>query len=283
MEIKIKEEFILGKNLKQSLCEDRIFKGNRFISVIDGATSKDKKDFNGHSGGWQAARLVEEALQHIEDHSLFLKQDSEYDICEFIRQQFIPFYKKYDIDFENEPTKRIIASCIIYDSFTKKLIMVGDCQAILKENLNETLISNEKEMDDVTSNARSLYLQILIKSGKETIESLMENDLGRAYIEPLLKEQLRFQNQNIQYGYECFDGTAIPHNMIKIINVSNVEKIILSSDGYPQLFSTLQESEAYLKELLIEDPLLFKKYRSTKGLMNGLHSFDDRSYISFNT
>jgi glycerophosphoryl diester phosphodiesterase len=278
----IKEQFILGKNKDQNLCEDRIFVGERFVSIIDGATSKDKKDFNGHSGGWQAARLVEEALFNIENENLFNNEGSEYDICEYIRASFIPFYKEYDIDFKNEPTKRIIASCVIYDSLYKKLIMVGDCQAILiKKNNEQEIILNEKEMDEVTSNARSLYLEILIKSGKETVESLMINDLGRKYIEVLLKEQLRFQNQEIQYGYECFDGTAIPQSMIKITDVSNIEELVLSSDGYPELFDNLAQSENYLKELLIEDPLLYFKYRTTKGLMKGLNSFDDRSYISF--
>ena len=69
--------------------------------------------------------------------------------------------------------------------------------------------------------------------------------------------------------------------MISVYKVLDNSQIILSSDGYPQLFETLKESEEYLFTVLKEDPLLYKKYKSTKGFMKGQNSFDDRAFISF--
>jgi len=57
------------------------------------------------------------------------------------------------------------------------------------------------------------------------------------------------------------------------------ESLILASDGYPKLFSTLHESENYLRFILKEDPLCYKLYKSTKGLKKGAVSFDDRAFI----
>ena len=54
---------------------------------------------------------------------------------------------------------------------------------------------------------------------------------------------------------------------------------MLASDGYPYLKDTLEASEQALQEVLQEDPLLFRKYKATKGLQIGNRSFDDRAYI----
>lgn len=277
--MKIIEEFIEGKNKNPNLCEDKIYKGNRFISIIDGATSKSKKRFEGKSGGLCAAEIVFKSLELIENNMSLLTDPIQ--ICDFIRKQFISFYNKHNINYIEEPTSRIVASSVIYDNSTKKIFFIGDCLAILKNNSKEILLENSKEIDDITSNTRSLYIASLLKRKEFSVESLRKEDLGRDYIEPLLKEQLRFQNKNIMYGYGCFDGTPIPKNFINIFNVKPNTNIILSSDGYPKLFSNLNDSEIYLKSVLSEDPLLYKIYKTTKGYMTDQNSFDDRSYISF--
>jgi glycerophosphoryl diester phosphodiesterase len=59
------------------------------------------------------------------------------------------------------------------------------------------------------------------------------------------------------------------------------DRIILASDGYPELFDTLEETERYLFQMLTKDPLCIHELRGTKGVRPGNQSFDDRSYISF--
>lgn len=278
------EEFIEGKHPDQSRCEDMIYKGERFIAVVDGATSKDKRTFDGKTSGRVAAEIVCQALSDIE--RVRSELNTPFDICDNIRKAFVPFYAKHDIDYINEPTKRAIASVVIYDSRNRKLFFVGDCQAqlvLVGEDAPLTL-TNEKEIDYITSRARSLYIETLIKSGQATEEALIEQDLGREFIEPLLKHQMVFQNTEGLYAYECFDGTPVPLNRIKIVDldkVSNLDKIILASDGYPIVRQTLEATERELHGLLKEDPLCYKKNFGAKGLVKGNYSFDDRSYISF--
>ena len=42
---------------------------------------------------------------------------------------------------------------------------------------------------------------------------------------------------------------------------------------------TLEGSEQALQEILRDDPLLFRQYKSTKGMKEGDISFDDRTYV----
>lgn len=281
--VDIIESFILGKNKNQLLCEDKIFIGRRFIAIIDGATSSNNQIFDGDSSGLSAAKIIHKSLSKIEEGNLFTQQNSEYKICNYITQQFNSFYLNHNIDYKKNPTQRIVASTIIYDSLEHKIIMVGDCQALALGDPNiELKLVNEKKIDSITSNTRSLFISTLIELNNATVESLLEFDLGRQYIEPLLKNQLSFQNKECLYGYGCFDGIDIPRQLIEIIQLEkNINKIILCSDGYPSVFKTLKESEQYLRQLKISDPLLYQIHKSTKGFMNNQNSFDDRAYISF--
>ena len=113
----------------------------------------------------------------------------------------------------------------------------------------------------------------------------------------LLRMQTRLQNSphKCEFSYYTIDGfewegfpsesesgdcSQIPG--LLIIPVSDpLAEIVLASDGYPRLFPSLAETEAFLAKLLEEDPLCYKQYRSTKGRYAGNISFDDRAYLRF--
>ena len=57
---------------------------------------------------------------------------------------------------------------------------------------------------------------------------------------------------------------AVYMKQVNIFSVGDAEEVVLSSDGYPHLYSTLRESECYLADILEKDPLcmrLYKKYK----------------------
>ena len=58
-------------------------------------------------------------------------------------------------------------------------------------------------------------------------------------------------------------------------------EIVLASDGYPELFATLAQSEAHLQTVNAKDPLCFRENKGTKGIAPQNDSFDDRAYIRF--
>lgn len=85
--------------------------------------------------------------------------------------------------------------------------------------------------------------------------------------------------QNISYA--VIDGFEIPTDKVKILRAGR--EVVLASDGYPLLASTLDESEKLLHEQLKNDPLCINSFKATKGLMKGNVSFDDRAYVRFLT
>ena len=155
--------------------------------------------------------------------------------------------------------------------------MVGDCQCLL----DQTLLQNKKDIDTITANARSLFLESEIVQGK-SIEALQQEDTGRAYILPLLERQMSFQNTPSagQYWFAVIDGFHVPDEGICVYPLpADISTIVVASDGYPYLKESLEASEQALQEILRDDPLLFRLYKATKGMSAGKRSFDDRAYV----
>ena len=76
------------------------------------------------------------------------------------------------------------------------------------------------------------------------------------------------------------DGFHVPDEGIRVLSFpENVETVVLASDGYPYLKDTLIASEQALQELLQDDPMLFRKYKTTKSIQQDNLSFDDRAYL----
>lgn len=110
----------------------------------------------------------------------------------------------------------------------------------------------------------------------------MSNDPGRNFIYRFLQQQAILQNnpdKNQPYSFPVFDGFPINMHQVRIFSIGNHTQIVLSSDGYPCLFPTLRESECYLMNILENDPLCMRQYKSTKGIKKGNCSFDDRAYL----
>jgi glycerophosphoryl diester phosphodiesterase len=114
------------------------------------------------------------------------------------------------------------------------------------------------------------------------LEQLRENDTGRAFILPLLQEHTLFQNNSTApaYWFPAVDGFTIPDAGIIITSIpESVTSIVLATDGYPVLQDTLKDTERILQEILQKDPLVFHEYKSTKGMLKGYVSFDDRTFV----
>ena len=133
------------------------------------------------------------------------------------------------------------ASVIIYNNVTKQIISYGDCQGM-------------------------------------SLTELAANDLGRAAIQENLMLQFSFENKIGEFGYAVLNGMGIEPSLVRVYQVCEGDEIILASDGYPVLASSLAESEAILQHVLLDDPMCFRIYHCTKGIKTGNVSFDDRAY-----
>lgn len=266
------ERFMVAK--KSGECEDEIVVTDDFVAVIDGLTSKSNFQLDQMTTGQLAAKLVKKTIEQYPRH--ITRQQAIEKLTEVIYNFYV------DIDMVDQAfettTERLSVCVIIFSAYHQEIWMIGDCQCLLDHKHYE----NPKKVDTITAEARSLFVASELKNGK-TINDLMENDLSREYILPLIKRGAAYQNCHTddQYSYAVIDGFRVDERDIKIIKTTNVKEIVLASDGYPMIFPTLSETENYLKQVLEDDPLCYKIFKSTKGLLKGNVSFDDRSYIRF--
>lgn len=198
--------------------------------------------------------------------------------CEEITEHIKSVYRKEGICYDRlrlHPEERLTASAVIYSAFHKQIWMIGDCQCLI----DGTLHDNPKPQERLCAERRAAFNKQALANGL-TVEDIRMNDGGRRLIIPLIIEYSKQQN----ISYPVIDGFDIPKDKVKIINTDNGKhEIVLASDGYPFLRPTLKESEQALREQLSKDPLCIDTFKATKGLIHGNCSFDDRSYIRFET
>jgi hypothetical protein len=267
------EQFLVAKTGHAETCEDELVITPHFVAVIDGATSKTERRWDGLTGGRMAAQLIKAAFAHLEP-DVTARQ-----AVNMLTSAIHTRYKQDDLleTVQADPTQRMVASFVAFSLTRHEIWMVGDCQCLL----NQQLVTNGKAIDAITANARSMFLETEIARGK-TLAELLQNDTGREFIRPLLERQMTFQNNPAagQYWFAVIDGFMVPDDGVHVFSLpAATQSIVLASDGYPFLQDTLEASEQALQALLQDDPLLFRMYKSTKGIRQGNFSFDDRTYV----
>ncbi len=268
--IRVEEKQLIGKRPDQRLCEDGIFVGEHFAAVVDGVTSKGVRRWrDGLSGGGLAKEIVLETLAampaDVSCETFFDKLDKALrDACG-------------DIISENEPQERPRACVAAYSRYHREIWLLGDCAFMV----NGRLFTNGKPIDDILSGLRAMVIEEALKKGM-TEQEIAANDVGRAAIAPFFRTQFSFENDPRSYfGYGVLNGQGVAHDLIIRHAVAPGDTVVLASDGYPVLCDTLAESEARLAELLAKDPLCFRANRTSKGVLPGNRSFDDRAYLKF--
>lgn len=271
--MKIIKKYMMSMTGDLNDCEDKIVITDDFISVIDGVTSKRKKTWKGKTSGQIAAQAISQAIKSSDKSSVLL------DIVKRTNKLLQKWYKENNITINSDIELRATASFVIYSVHYNELWFIGDCQALV----NNVHYKNDVLIDQSISVARSIYLHTELAKGKK-VKDLQLNDTGREFISPLLNRQHYFQNTELStdYSYTIVDGFSNDLITAKKVELPNQNlTITLASDGYPELHEQFDRTEERLKEILDNDPLLIKEYKSTKGLMTGNASYDDRSFIKF--
>jgi hypothetical protein len=268
----IEQQVVAGKGTIEN-CEDTIVVTNNFVCVIDGVTSKSKRLWDGHTTGWMAAHILSETVTFLP------AEITCYEAIERLASAITNYYHNNNVfeEMRDNLVQRFSATLVLYSAYHSEVWMVGDCQCMMDGILHEHL----KLVDQIMSDARALYLHTELRKGK-SITDLMEHDTGRAFIQPFLDNQQLFQNYTGEspYAYGVIDGFATPQHTIKVVPVEEgTRSLVLASDGYPELKPTLAESEAALRFILDNDPLCIHLFKSTKGLVKGQASLDDRAYV----
>ncbi len=270
------EQFIQSKTGLPETCEDGIVMTMHHVAVIDGATNKSGLTFSSSSPGRMAMQLASESI------AAFPPGIHAEDAIEVINSRIQNWYQTEGILelVRDLPPSRCTASLVIYSNCRRELWFLGDCQAIA----NGQSYQFSKEIDRVLSDLRSLLIHAQLAQGM-TESQLQEQDSSRERLMEFLKLQSLFQNSphTNEFTYHVIDGltSGLGQQVIVVPVAENTNEIVLCSDGYPNVFPTLAQCEADLAEVLAQDPLCYKRFRSTKGWYKGNLSFDDRSYIRF--
>lgn len=265
--MRVIEAFLQGKRTNQGLCEDGFIVTPHFAAVVDGSTSK----VPGHHGGRVAMLTVLAALQTLPPAA-----NKE----EMLRHLTLSLAAKNEPSARYEAQYRHTCSAAIYSRIRRCVWLVGDCQC----RFGERSYTNKKTVDRVLSQVRGDILRYLLAHGHSS-DDLRSDDIGRRLILGQLREQTNFQNDACSlnpFRYPVLDGTDVDPTLVPEISIPiYIKECILSSDGYPQLLSSLTETEQALRNLLAADPLCISANSGTKAWMQGDLSFDDRCYLRF--
>ncbi len=267
-DICIIEQLCEGKTSDQKQCEDMLVVTDDYLAVFDGATSKNNCKYHGKTGG----RLTVEFLaEYIQGKEMSRNIDGKTAICQM--QAALRNYNE-KMKFE-EMGIHLCASAVIFSVSRKQIWSVGDCQFMV----NNKLYTFTKKVDEIMSQTRALTIQTLLHSGMKE-EELLEYDKARELILGELSYQKYLENTDGEYGYSVLSSKGSIQDMF-LLDIAPGSEVVLASDGYPNLYGTLEESESSLKQLIKADPLCYKIIKSTKGLTKGNQYFDDRTYIRF--
>lgn len=263
------ESLCQGKVPGNDLNEDHLIVTDDFIAVLDGVSTVNCPPIDGMAGGRFAVRVAEKIIR---DFKPDVTGEAAIDLLSQGLRAAVA--ARVTLTRDIRPPSFAMA---IYSVKKQQVWRVCDCAAIIDGKAH----IRELPPDAVTSEARAYVIESLLLQGK-TIDQLRSFDTSREVIHPLLQEQHHFSNLDSAYGYGVIDGRPVPSRFIDIFDASGAKEIILASDGYPFVCGTLAETEKRLSDLLRDDPLLFRQYKSTKGHQQGNLSFDDRTYIRFN-
>ena len=265
------EQFVEGKYPTPRVCEDVIAVTADFAAVIDGATDKRGIDFDGRTGGRLAAEAVRDAV---------LGLDRQAGIADFVREATAVLAERVAsvaVDFDLPTDDGPSASFVAYSDARREVWRVGDCSWMSGAGA----FPGGKRIDSICAGARSALLRALQEQGIDQ-DQLLSEDPGREMILPLLRNQHVFRNLPDPSSYLSFgaiDGREVPDRFLEVWPAEKVSEVILASDGYPELKSTLALTEEALEDELARDPLRIGRHPATKGLAPGLRSFDDRAYL----
>lgn len=264
------EQFIVGKDGRSRICGDALYQGEHFMAVIDGATPKGKRRWDGKPGHVYVSELLQRGMEQLPPES------TAQEAIAYLNEQIRQAYQREGIDFSTlPPEEQLQASIIIYSVARREVWSFGDC----KLRINTENYDHTKEVDNLLSGLRAFCVEAAKLNGDAG--QAEGEDYGRQKILPFLKVQNLFANTDYSFGYDVLNGGAIRAERVKVYAIQRGDHVVMASDGYPKLFDTLSESEAYLRDALRKDRECIYLLRGTKGVAPENESYDDRTFLSF--
>ena len=264
MALTVIEHALVPKDGDHGANEDALVVTDDFAFVVDGATSKTTRTYRGATGGRLVASAITEAVPSLPAAATLREVVDR--LTEAVAETLAP---------EALPAERPSAVFAAYSRARHEIWRVGDCSW----RAGTRVLLGSKKLDQVAAAARATLLRAHRLAGR-SLDELCRSDPGRQMILPLLREQHRFANlaTDEPLAYGVIDGRPVPDRFLESFPFEG-DEVILATDGYPTLLPTLAETELALRDELERDPLRIERHASTKAVVPGAGSFDDRTYL----
>jgi hypothetical protein len=267
--VKVVEGLLAAKTGNPEECEDGIVVTEGFAAVIDGATDKTGRRFQGLRGGRFAMLACADAIRSLEPTA---------DMSAALAHLSASLDSQLPDGLNS--AERPSAVLAIYSRTRREVWQIGDV-CFWHPGLADSGIWQCKKVDLYATDLRVAVLCAELANGADPL-ILAQNDPGRDAINGILRHQGIFCNNPGagEWAYPVINGSAVPTRLVTIHRIpSGVTELVLASDGYPYVLPTLEASEQRLAQMLASDPLCIGPLRGTKAVAPGNVSFDDRAYL----
>ena len=263
--MEVVEQSVVGKSSDATRCEDLLVVTEYLVAVIDGST-----DVAGTLVRAGSDKITPGRFAALTIADVLKKSDPQQDPVTTVAHISEALYEATKATANHEDICGLpAASIVVFNSELRVVWRVGDCPFRIDSNLH----NKQKRIDEVASSFRAAVIAA-------SFEKHETRDLGREALLPLLRMQGLLANKTGEFGYGRIDGRPVPRDFIEVYDVpAAAREVVLASDGYPTLPSTLAKAEEELAENLAKDPSCTGLLRGTKGLEPGQNSFDDRTWV----
>lgn len=245
--MKIVEQAVHSRKNNDVYCEDLIHVAENDILVTDGVTCKWRDvPWNEKQAGKIASELLALAFDSVHD------TDEPFELLEKLNETLAVRNRYRD---EEHPLK---ASVLIYQHRQKRIISYG---------YNPFLIDGVLFQTDCTA------IDTLVK------ERILSPE--RFDPEDALKRLALLENSPLDGGFPLLNGKKLNPGLLTVTSTAGAQTIVLATGGYPALFPTLEETEAYRARIQSEDPQCLSVWPRLEGLLPDGKQVEDTAYIRF--
>nr|WP_321462737.1 hypothetical protein [uncultured Cohaesibacter sp.] len=262
MPFSIIEQFSCGK-VKNGYSEDRIIHSRHHFGILDGSRGPH------YSGSEVITAMLDDARAFIESMPFDISLPKL--VAELTG---LALEHKREAGFTDYRTSGGFVFGLYSEHFGE-IWRVGDCK--FRNNGLENAVFWESE--EICARARALKLNALLQTGLD-VDAIMARADYDHLIDDLLVDEASFLNRpDNPLSFGAINGQQVPECYLERFP-ARAGRLVITSDGYPKVFASLDQCEQELARLLVIDPLCIAENLQCKGLGPDRLSFDDRSLIS---
>ena len=263
-QFEILDRFSLGKLDGDGYSEDRLIVGAGAVGVIDGSRGPDYRNTD------VLAEILAQGVEAFEAaHEPLATLDGLAGMARAVKAR---------AGIETMGTTGGFVFCV-YVAARREIWRLGDCLFAIDGRVSENSFVPEGKV----AAARAGFLRTLLELGASP-EEVMADPGYDSLIDPMLRRLCLFLNDGEHpFGIGAITGDPVPERFLEVVPVPAGSVVEISSDGYPGLEGSFTATEARLQALLAADPMCIGENLGAKGLGPGRVSYDDRSYVRFET